>query len=117
MRLASRQACSAASTQRASLSACTCSACPLLLQTNSLPTKLKRKTVFFLKLACVPLIKEDIQRLVGAARRVGVQAYPAEPGLPWCTVHCGIRGSSSNTRCLVTYMRCAAFAGGGRRAE
>ena len=40
---------------------------PLVLQTTSPPGKLRRKTVYFLKLARVPLVKEDLDKLVGAA--------------------------------------------------
>jgi hypothetical protein len=37
-----------------------------VLQTTSPPGKLRRKTVYFLKLARVPLVKEDLDKLVGA---------------------------------------------------
>ena len=37
-----------------------------MAQTNSPPSKLKRKTVYFLKLQRVALVKEDIDKLVGA---------------------------------------------------
>jgi hypothetical protein len=45
--------------------------CPLVLQTTSSPGKLRRKTVYFLKLARAPLVKEDLDKLVGAAAGPG----------------------------------------------
>lgn len=65
-------------------------ASPLPLpQTNSLPPKLKRKTVYFLKLARVPLVKEDFDKQVSIWVRTARVLWHSKPaavlGMPHCS--------------------------------